>query len=202
MLNPPKEVPILKLCQHNWDKPNAYTSLSLHTYLQSQRKITQFLPMTPSPSKSQTIKSKRLRNVVTRLTHTGKYVLGVSFPVPMAWPVVWEWEIYIEQNASEVYCGVGDLHKKKITWEKLHWWSTNECACMSTPPEVHVRLMIGASNLSWYIPGSWLNTRNTRPYCNRQLLKISRTKQSHENLPPRKFFTQIIFNMKTSQFTV
>jgi len=24
MLNPPKEVPIiLKLCQHNWDKPNS-----------------------------------------------------------------------------------------------------------------------------------------------------------------------------------
>ena len=53
---------------------------------------------------------------------------------------------------------------------------------------------------------SRLNARNApgaRPYCNHQpLKKISWIERNCENLTPRTFFTQIIFNMKISRSTL
>ena len=55
------------------------THTHTHTHhTQSQRKITQFLPTVPTPSQSKTIKSRRLRNVVARLTHNGNQVLTAA----------------------------------------------------------------------------------------------------------------------------
>ena len=60
--------------------------------------------------------------------------------------------------------------------------------------------------LALLIPGSRLNARNSpdaRPYCNHQpLKKILRIERNRKNLTTRKFFTQIIFNVKISRSTV
>ena len=58
-------------------------------------------------------------------------------------------------------------------------------------------------SLALLIPVNRLNARNSRPYCNRQpLKKILRIKWNRKNLTTRKFFTRILFNMKSSRSTV
>ena len=59
--------------------------------------------------------------------------------------------------------------------------------------------------LALLLPGSRPNARNSPgacPYCNRCVKKILRIEWNHENLLTRKFFTQIIFNVKISRSAV
>ena len=85
----------------------------------------------------------------------------------------------------------------------------NKCAHVRKPttPEVNVWSTTIASDtwpsryLALPIPCSRLNARNApggRPYCNHQLLKISRIEQNRENLTMQKFFTRTIFNVQIS----